>query len=192
MPETARGRRTRARLFDAAGAVFGDFGYEAASVTAITRRAGVAQGTFYKYFPSKHAIFVELVAEWAIEMRKHLAAASTPLAGGPRAELERAALKAFFEFARDKPGLYAVVREAQFVAPASYRSWYEGFVKGYVSHLEIDVIDAETIGWMMAGAADMLGLRWVVWENRLPPDDVLDQVRDLLDAGFRGLATSEA
>ncbi|HEY6799250.1 MAG TPA: helix-turn-helix domain-containing protein, partial [Agromyces sp.] len=52
-PRTARGVETRRRLLAAAERVFADHGYHEASVSRITDRAGVGQGTFYLYFDSK-------------------------------------------------------------------------------------------------------------------------------------------
>ena len=188
VPETDRGRRTRARLLAAAESVFGELGYERASVMAITRAADVAQGTFYKYFPSKHSIFVELVIDFGVRMRRHLGETTSALRGASRADLERSGLTAFFEFALAHPALYAVVREAQFVAPATYRWYYESFVAAYRANFPSAAdVDAETIAWVIAGTGDMLGLRWVVWEGRMPPESVLEQVRTLLDGGFRGV-----
>ena len=68
-PVTARGQRTRQRILDAAETVFGERGYEAASIVDITRAAGVAQGTFYLYFNSKKAVFAELVGELGATLR---------------------------------------------------------------------------------------------------------------------------
>ncbi len=65
MPE-AKHRRTeservrRAQLLKAARKVFRAKGYDGASVSEIVREAGVAQGTFYLYFPSKKAAAVSL------------------------------------------------------------------------------------------------------------------------------------
>ena len=61
-----RARRTesepvrRAQLLRAARKVFRAKGYDGASVSEIVREAGVAQGTFYLYFPSKKAAAVSL------------------------------------------------------------------------------------------------------------------------------------
>jgi AcrR family transcriptional regulator len=44
-PVTARGEATRRKILDAAEEVFGEMGYYEASISEITRRAGVAQGT---------------------------------------------------------------------------------------------------------------------------------------------------
>jgi AcrR family transcriptional regulator len=184
VPGTPRGERTRTALLDAAEGVFGEVGYERASITAITQRAGVAQGTFYKWFPSKHAIFVELVIDFGARVRRHLAAALSDRQHDTRAAVERAGLEAYFRFALDHPGLYAVVREAEFVAPASYRDYYESFVSAYVERLDLPVRDAETLAWIVVGAGDMLGLRWVVWQHRMPPRRVLEQIEALFEHGI--------
>ena len=61
-----KGRRTesetvrRAQLLRAARKVFRAKGYDGATVSEIVREAGVAQGTFYLYFPSKKDAAVSL------------------------------------------------------------------------------------------------------------------------------------
>ncbi len=60
---TERGRRTRARLVEAAHRVFEHDGFLNARITDIARTANVAHGTFYTYFPSKEAIFQEVITE---------------------------------------------------------------------------------------------------------------------------------
>ena len=69
---TVRGQRTRAELLEASEVVFGDCGFEHASISEITKKAGVALGTFYVYFPHKQAIFVELVDELGTRLRETL------------------------------------------------------------------------------------------------------------------------
>ena len=60
-PSTARGEATRRKLLEAAEAEIGENGFARTSVAAITKRAGVGQGTFYLYFPSKTDALRELV-----------------------------------------------------------------------------------------------------------------------------------
>ena len=55
------GGRTRERLVRAAHEVLEDGGYAGASVLAIARRAGVSAGALYRHFPSKAALFVEVL-----------------------------------------------------------------------------------------------------------------------------------
>ena len=50
----------RGQLLRAARKVFREKGYDAATISDIVREAGVAQGTFYLYYPSKRAAAVSL------------------------------------------------------------------------------------------------------------------------------------
>jgi AcrR family transcriptional regulator len=60
-PTTDRGRRTRNALIRGARRVFEKKGFLDARIVDITRSARVSYGTFYTYFPSKEAVFRELV-----------------------------------------------------------------------------------------------------------------------------------
>src|SRR3954453_19966767 len=56
----------RTELLHSARAVFAKKGYDEATVSEIVTRAGVAQGTFYLYFPGKEALagaFAEALSE---------------------------------------------------------------------------------------------------------------------------------
>lgn len=50
---TAKGRRTRARIRDAALSLLTESGYEGLSMRAVAKRADVSVGNAYYYFPSK-------------------------------------------------------------------------------------------------------------------------------------------
>jgi AcrR family transcriptional regulator len=62
MPQSSPGKREtgklerRDRLYEAALALFREQGYEETTVDQISRRAGVAKGTFFNYFPTKDAV----------------------------------------------------------------------------------------------------------------------------------------
>ncbi|MGW3205624.1 TetR/AcrR family transcriptional regulator [Streptomyces sp. NPDC001135] len=60
-PRDARG--TRLRILQAAGAVFAERGYEAATVRDIAGRAGVNQALIFRYFGSKRALLTEVMAQ---------------------------------------------------------------------------------------------------------------------------------
>jgi AcrR family transcriptional regulator len=51
-------------ILDAAHAVFEERGYEATAVSEIAERAGVVEGTVYKYFESKRALLYRVMARW--------------------------------------------------------------------------------------------------------------------------------
>jgi len=56
----AREQRVSA-ILSAALAVFAERGYEAAAVSEIAERAGVVEGTVYKYFESKRALLLTVL-----------------------------------------------------------------------------------------------------------------------------------
>lgn len=59
-----RSEETRARIMEAALKLFAQAGYAAASVDDICSAAGVSKGAFYHHFPTKQAIFLQLLNEW--------------------------------------------------------------------------------------------------------------------------------
>jgi AcrR family transcriptional regulator len=65
----------RAALLDAARQIFALKGVEAARVSEIVARAGVAQGTFYLYFASKSSLVLALTDDVYAEIRETVARA---------------------------------------------------------------------------------------------------------------------
>lgn len=60
-PRQRRALETRARILDAARAVFAEHGYAAGTTNRIAEQAAISVGSLYQYFPNKDAILVELV-----------------------------------------------------------------------------------------------------------------------------------
>jgi AcrR family transcriptional regulator len=189
VPLTPRGQRTRERLLKAAETVFGDKGYERASIADITREADVALGTFYVYFPDKQSIFVEVVDELGARLRRLIAEA---VAGcESRLEVEREGLRTFFRFASRHRNLYRIVRQAEFVDEACYRRYYDRFAKGYVSGLrhamdagEVRRMDPEALAYCLMGMGDFLGMRWVLWRGDGGLEHVLDTAMEFIRHGL--------
>jgi AcrR family transcriptional regulator len=75
MALTRQGVVRRAALLDAARQIFAAKGVEAARVSEIVARAGVAQGTFYLYFTSKTSLVLALTDEVYAEIREAVARA---------------------------------------------------------------------------------------------------------------------
>lgn len=189
VPATARGVATRRKLMDAAEKEFGDKGYHAASVSSITTRADVGQGTFYLYFHSKEEIFTTLVREIGHALRKHTAQAVGR--ASPRLVAERAGLVAFLEFAQEHPGLYRIVQECQFVDEAAYREYYERLAKGYAEGLavatakgELTPGDAEVRAWAIMGVGHFIGMRHSLWNGKAPDPAIMDEVMNFIGSGM--------
>ncbi len=177
-PRTARGEATRQRLLDAAEALFGRRGFHDSSIVEITRGAGVGHGTFYLYFQSKEEIFRELVRQLSHELRSSLRLATQGLTH--RVEVEAAGARAFLAFAAAHHDLYRIVFESQFSDPALFRWYYEHLAEGYARGLsqamdsgEVERMDPETLAYCLMGASHFLGMRWVVWDGKEPPEEAM-------------------
>lgn len=132
-PSTARGRATRQRLLDAAIAEFGEKGFHAASVSAITTRAGIGQGTFYIYFASKDACYAVASDATSRALRRALLRGFGSLS---LVESLRASFDAYFAFCAEQRMAMRALDEAAFVAPEIWRVHMERLVHSYADLLD--------------------------------------------------------
>lgn len=188
-PVTARGERTRQKLVDAAETVFGEKGYEAASIADITQQAGVALGTFYVYFPDKKGLFIECVDNLGHRLRAHLAQAIDGL--DDRLDVEEVGLEAFLEFVRQHRMLYRIVRQAEFVDVECFRRYYQRIAEPYARGLEramekgeVRRLDPNALAYCLMGLADFLGMRFVLWGRGRAGDAVLQTAREFIRHGL--------
>jgi AcrR family transcriptional regulator len=59
-----RSEETHARILEAASLLFSKNGFDATGVAEICQAAGVSKGAFYHHFPTKQAVFMELMDSW--------------------------------------------------------------------------------------------------------------------------------
>ena len=190
VPRTERGRKTLRKLLDAAATEFGEHGFHEASISSITRRAGVALGSFYTYFDSKDALFRALVQDMSANVMTNARAALTT--DMDSLEIERAALSAFLDFASEHKEVYRIIDEAEFVDPESYRAHYETIAERIADRLELAASRNEFRGdlgeieaWAIMGMNVFAGLRYAVWRNEGDPSpaDVAGRINRLLSEG---------
>jgi AcrR family transcriptional regulator len=196
-PRTERGRRTLRKLIEAAAQEFGERGFHEAAITGITQRAGVALGTFYTYFESKEEVFRALVRDMSHTTRAHVAEAAR--AAPDRLTAERRGFAAFIAFVRERPELYRIIEEAQFVAQDEYRRHYLTFAEGYRRNLAAarargEIAGADEAGngrvdelraWALIGISVFLGMRYGLWDRDMEPEQVADLALDMVSEGLR-------
>jgi AcrR family transcriptional regulator len=109
----ARGQRRLASLLDAAGRVFGEVGYHAATTNAIAAEAKVSPATLYQFFPNKEAIADALVVRYATDLAKEVGATDIPeLASGSLEEAIRQFTGIVIEFNRKHAAFNTLYAEA--------------------------------------------------------------------------------
>lgn len=119
----------RAALIDAAAVIVGEEGYQGASISRITLRAGLGQGTFYRYFETQQDLFDLLLPEKGAEALAHIREA----AHGAQSfiEAEGRSMRAFFLWVQDRPWFFRLLYEAHIAAPKGYRIHFDNIRSRY-------------------------------------------------------------
>ena len=113
-PRSRKGARTRARLIDAAKAVFEETGYLDVRISDIVERAGLAHGSFYHYFESKEAVFLEVAAAQGERFSLEAIVGTDVLAAsvGPQlTEQLRHVIRRYFETYRAEARIIGVIEQ---------------------------------------------------------------------------------
>jgi AcrR family transcriptional regulator len=185
-------RPPRERLLAAAEQLFGERSYRRTSVAQICTEAGIATGSFYAHFDSKAAIFASVLRQINADLRAAMREALMQAGPGQRGK-ERAAFRAYFDLMSQRPWIYRIVREAEFVAPGEFRAYYERLARGYargvrMAQLQGDIdprFDPEVLAYAYIGLGNFVGMRWAEWTaGGRVPDDVLDDLLVLLASGM--------
>ena len=167
-----KGKESRARLLAAAVYEFAHQGYHETKVSTIVARAGLTQAAFYLYFPSKEAIFAEIVNDFREQMYA-LASAVRIAPGLEPAELPmrfQMGVEAVFHFFAAQPDL---MRIAFFQAPNAQEIKAE-MVALVIKNLRAEQqagyfrseVSIEMVGECLIGMLERLTLRWLFSEEK--------------------------
>jgi AcrR family transcriptional regulator len=110
-PRSRKGAATRARLVEAAKAVFEDAGFLDARVSDIAERAGLSHGSFYHYFDSKEQVFREVAQAINDELSAGMALVLDRASTATPQERLRAALRLHFEAYRAEAKMMGVIEQ---------------------------------------------------------------------------------
>src|SRR5918999_3485659 len=103
-PRRRVGRAERERqILDAAIAVFGERGYQSASMDQVAERVGVTKPVLYTHFGSKHGLLLACMARARAELLEVTSAAAAS-ASTPGEMLRRGTLAFFTYLERQAPG----------------------------------------------------------------------------------------
>ena len=185
---------TRRAIVDAAELVVGELGYQGASISEITRRAGVALGTFYRHFESREKLFDQLLPEVGERMLEHVRIA---IQGAQSAmDVERTGLEAFFDYLSRHPYFLRVLSEAQSLAPIAYEVHLKNVSRRYISSLRrskkrgelkrLREDELETVAYMLMSAREYLASRLYRSGKRLSSSSVVQTYLKFVRAAFEG------
>jgi AcrR family transcriptional regulator len=187
-----KGEKTRQAILRAAGKVIGLHGINRASISEITRDAGVAQGTFYVHFKSKSDLVIGFVRYINHELRKEIQRSVSMTLD--RRDAERVGMLTFFEFLRQHHEIYRVVPECEMVSREVSLWYYRSLAQGYVIGLEqgmergeIRNLPATFLARSLMGFVHFIGLKQIVW-NPDPEAEINEHLfKDMVEFALFGL-----
>lgn len=187
----------RNALLQAAAEVVGELGYAEASITRITQKASVAQGTFYNYFETRQDILDELLPALGEKMQRHVK--DCALGGHNFAELEKRGFLGFFSFLEQQPHFFRILNEAESFAPLGHKSHFDSVVKQYTHFLQhsqeagefpnYESREFEVIVFMLMAARSYLAMRYFYDDTKEPalPAWVTDTYMKFVRYGLEGV-----
>jgi AcrR family transcriptional regulator len=197
MAATTRKRLPRAereeRMLDAAEAVFGKHGFQAASMDEIARRSGITKALLYQYFGSKEGLYEACVERGRADLFEVLREAVTAAAPG-RPQLA-AFVNGYFDFVEKNRGVWWLLygeasssavnamrqRNAELIADLFQRALEEQSRKPDPEALAV-------LAHHLVGAGEQVG-RWWADRSDVPKQTVVDTFLELaggaIDAVFR-------
>ena len=112
-PRSRKGALTRARIVEAAKAVFEEQGFLEARISDIADRAGLSHGSFYHYFESKEQIFHEVASAIDAELAAGMAIVLDRASKATPEERLTGALRLHFETYRKEARMMGVIEQVQ-------------------------------------------------------------------------------
>lgn len=111
--------RREADILSAARVVFRERGYENASISEIADRAGIVEGSIYRYYENKRHLLIKVIEQWYAELLSKEGARSS--AARTTRERLRHAIRQHLKAIHDEPGLSRLVF-TEFRPNADYRN----------------------------------------------------------------------
>ncbi len=192
LPKTKVGERSFKKIIKAGRLLFAKDGFQTTSINDIIAKSKVAAGTFYIYFDNKLALYMYLLDEYRVNIRK---AASEAIHGlKSRYDIERAGLKTFLQYVKRDPLAYKIIWESLFVDYDIFREYYMSFAKSYIYHLKKSVernelrddVDLETTAYILMGISNFVGLQ-IIFNKKSDDVDIDFVVEEAMKVLQNGL-----
>lgn len=187
--------RNRELLMFSAARIVGQHGYKEASVQRITTDAGLALGTFYRYFESRQALFDQLLPHFGLKMIEHVRQRVQGLTGF--FEVEERGVQAVFEYLIEHRWFWRLLNEAEIEAPNAWAQHHNEVITRYVRFLKrvrsagelkrYSIQELGTLAQMLVAARDYIyrcHLPMNVTSKKIPVT-VMRTYRKFIESGLR-------
>jgi AcrR family transcriptional regulator len=177
-----RSEETRAQIMQAAQKLFAQNGYDATGVAEICKAAGVSKGAFYHHFPTKQALFLELLKTWLSGLDAQMTAAVEGPHNVTQALLDMAGMmQNVFQVANEQLPIFLefwtqssrdpVVWQTTIAPYRRYQTFFTALVQSGVDEGSLKAVDPEAAARLILAMAvgllfqSLLDPQGANWEN---------------------------
>ncbi len=188
--------RRKEQLLAVALPVFAERGFHLTSMNDVADAAGVTKPVLYQHFPSKRALYLELLRSVGDDLLGRIRVA-TQSAGGPRAQVEHG-LHAYFRFVADEAASYRLMfgggtrRDAEFAEEATR---VERTIAATIAPLIVvdGLSEADRLLYAhgIVGLAEGTSRHWNTDALDLDPEEIAGRVAELAWGGLRGIRATD-
>ncbi len=194
-----RNREKELHILESALKIFGEKGFEAATISAISREANISEVTLYEYFESKEDVIfsiAELYTRREVERMKQV----EPYIHGSREKM-RVIIQGFLEFYETYP-LYASVAlltlkgNRNFLKSTAYatireatRSILDAFEQGVEEGVFRNDVDGYLVRNMVLGFIEHLAAQWLLFGR---PERITEYRDTVFDMVMRAIERKES
>ena len=189
----SRAERER-QILDAAVAVFGERGYQAASMDMVAERVGVTKPVLYAHFGSKEGLLLACIARARAELLEVTTTAAAA-ADGPEEMLRRGTLAFFAYLEQREPAWTFLYSESTVAGDAleGIRAQQTDFIAALLAAQAPDADPQRLTGWaqVIVGACERLAL-WRGNARSVTSEQATEYLMDLVWTGLAAMGGAAA
>lgn len=146
--------KTRSAIMHAALTLSQEKGFPSLSLREVTREAGVAPATFYRYFVDMEDLGLALVDEVGLTLRRLMRQARRKIRGG--GSVVQTSVETFMLFLDDSPQLFQLLMGDQAGGPRSFRDALRRERHRFIDELVDDLNQGEAIRSMPLAHVELI------------------------------------
>lgn len=184
----------RLQLLEVALVRFAEGGFHATSMDEIAESAGVTKPVLYQHFPSKRALYIELLENAGSRMLTTLAD-SIVAAGTPRERVE-AGFAAYFRFVAEEGASFQLLRDSSMRSDDDFATIFEEIINAVTETLAtlIDMPDEQqrvVLASAIVGVSESVSRRVLRKDvAALSPEQLAAWCAEMAWFGLRGVRTN--
>lgn len=185
----------RRQLLDVACDLFARTGFHDTSMEDIAEAAGVTKPVLYQHFPSKRALYGELLEDTGRQLLDHLEAATSRATSGR--ERVEAGFRAYFQFAVGDRSAFRLLFGASIRSDPDFARTVDGVVRAAADAIstliEIPTSDEQrqVLASALVGMAEATGRR-ALTEPEVGADELASWIAELAWFGLRGVRAEDS